>query len=149
METPNPADRELIPALVGLIFDLSKGLQGLVGDLLAELDLTLPLADALWQLDPEAPPPSMRQLAAGLRCDPSTVTFLADRLIERDLIAVRVDPADRRRKTVTLTPKGAETRRRLLGSIATRSPLARLSRDEQRQLFDLLGRAVGRIEPAG
>ena len=149
MERHDPPDHELIPTLVGLIFDLSKGLQGLVGDVLAELEITLPLADALWQLDPDAPPPSMRQLAAGLRCDPSTVTFLADRLVERDLVAVRVDPGDRRRKTVTLTSKGAETRRRLLASIATRSPLAHLSHDEQRQLFDLLGRAVGRSTPTG
>ena len=149
METRDRPDHEPIPSLVGLIFDLSKGLQGLVGDVLAELEITLPLADALWRLDPDAPPPSMRQLAAGLRCDPSTVTFLADRLIERDLVAVRVDPADRRRKTVTLTPKGAETRRRLLASIATRSPLSRLSPDEQRLLHDLLGRAVGRGTAAG
>jgi DNA-binding MarR family transcriptional regulator len=142
METQNCRDHELIPSLVGLIFDLSKGLQGLVGDVLDELELTVPLADALWQLDPDSPPPSMRQLAAGLHCDPSTVTFLADRLLERGLVAVEVDPADRRRKIVTLTPHGASTRQRLLGAMATRSSLARLSPDEQRHLHDLLVRAT-------
>jgi DNA-binding MarR family transcriptional regulator len=147
METPRRREDELIPSLVGLIFDLSKGLQGLVGDVLDELGLTLPLAEALWQLDPAAPPPSMRRLAAGLHCDPSTVTFLADRLIERDLVAVRIDPADRRRKIVTLTPKGATARQRLLAAMATRSSLARLSPDEQWQLHDLLNRAVAPIAP--
>lgn len=135
-------DRDLIPALVGLLFDLSKGLHGLVGDLLAEMDLTMPLADALWQLDPAAPPPSMRQLAAGLRCDPSTVTFLADRLLERGLIEVRVDQTDRRRKSVTLTAAGERTRERLLDAVATCSPLARLSHQEQQQLHGLLSRAL-------
>lgn len=141
-ETEGPADAQLLPLLVERIFGLSSDLKGVVGDILAELELTNPLADALWQLEPAGPPPSMRQLAAGLRCDPSTVTFLADRLIERGLIDVRVDPADRRRKTVTLTSKGAETRQRLLAALTTRSPLTRLSLDEQRQLYDLLGRAA-------
>jgi DNA-binding MarR family transcriptional regulator len=142
VETQSLRDREVIPSLVGLIFDLSKGLQGLVGDVLDEVGLTVPLADALWQLDPDSPPPSMRQLAAGLHCDPSTVTFLADRLLERGLVAVQVDPADRRRKIVTLTLEGASTRQRLLEAMATRSSLARLSPEEQRHLHDLLVRAT-------
>ncbi|MFD5629176.1 hypothetical protein [Streptomyces sp. NPDC127072] len=41
------------------------------------------MADALWQLDPDAPAPSIRQMAARLQCDPSTVTFLADRLMTK------------------------------------------------------------------
>jgi len=116
----------------------------------------MPLADALWQLDPAAPPPSMRRLAAGLRCDPSTVTFLADRLLERGLIEVRVDPSDRRRKAVTLTAQGARARQRLLAAVATRSSLSRLSPEEQQQLHRLLSRAlaepsaaVATGEPAG
>ena len=145
-DSSDPSDDRLVPSLVALLFDLSKGLRGLIGDILGELNLTEPLADALWQLDPAAPPPSMRQLATGLCCDPSTVTFLADRLTERGLVEVRVDPADRRRKTVTLTPHGAETRRTLLAAVMTRSPLARLSRDDQRRLHDLLSRA---LVPAG
>lgn len=142
MDIQNRRDHEMTPELVALIFALSKGLQGLVGDVLDELGLTGPLADALWQLDPDSPPASMRQLAAGLRCDPSTVTFLADRLLERGLVAVQVDPADRRRKIVTLTPQGVSTRQRLLEAMATRSSLARLSPAEQRQLHDLLVRAT-------
>lgn len=142
MEIQEPLDHELIPSLIGLTFHVAKGLHAVVGDVLTELGLTLPLADALWQLDPDAPPPSMRQLAAGLRCDPSTVTFLADRLIERDLITVRIDPADRRRKAVTLTPKGTQARQRLLATMTTRSSFARLSRDEQSQLHDLLALVV-------
>jgi DNA-binding MarR family transcriptional regulator len=138
---PEPdADADLLPTLVGLLFGLTKSIEGVVGGIYVELGLTEPLADALWQLDPAAPTPSMRQWAARLRCDPSSVTFLADRLTERGLIEVRVDPADRRRKTVALTPGGERTRRDLLAAFTTRSPLARLSRDEQRRLRDLLGR---------
>ena len=143
MTERRPTDDELLAALVARLFDFSKRLQGEVADVLADLQLTEALADALWQLDPAAPPPSMRQVAAGLRCDPSTVTFLADRLTERGLIEVHVNPADRRSKSVTLTPKGIRTRRRLLEAMTARSTLARLSHDEQRQLHDLLSRASG------
>lgn len=142
IDTFRPADDQLPPLLVELIFVLSDDLKGVVGDILAELELTDALADALWQLDPAGPPPSMRQLAAGLRCDPSTVTFLADRLMERGLIDVRVDPADRRRKMVTLTPKGADIRQRLLATLTNRTSMTRLSPEEQRQLYNLLSRAV-------
>ncbi len=142
IETDVPADDQLLPLLVERVFSLSQNLKGVVGEILAELELTDALADALWQLDPAGPPPSMRQLAAGLRCDPSTVTFLADRLMERGLIDVRVDPADRRRKSVTLTPKGAETRQRLLATLTNRTSMNRLSPAEQRQLYALLSRAV-------
>lgn len=141
-ETRSAQAESLLPALVDLLFTLSKGIEGVVGGILAELGLTEPLADALWQLDPASPAPSMRQLAARLRCDPSSVTFLADRLVERGLIEVGVDPADRRRKRVALTPRGRQVRRDLLAAMTARSPLARLSIDDQRQLLDLLGRAV-------
>lgn len=136
------AEDRVLASLVEVLFGLTKRLDGVVGEILAELELTGPLADALWQLDPAAPPPTMRQLAAGLRCDPSTVTFLGDRLTERGLVEIRVDPTDRRRKHVTLTPQGARVRRQLLETLTARSPLSHLTLAEQRHLLDLLGRAV-------
>ena len=105
-----------------------------------DLARALALAEAVVAERPDHAP--MRQLAARLRCDPSSVTFLADRLVERGLIEVGVDPADRRRKRVALTPRGRQVRRDLLAAMTARSPLARLSIDDQRRLLDLLGRAV-------
>jgi len=145
---PDPAAPEdtsgepLIYALVDLTLGLADRTQALITDVLAELDLTQALADVVWHLDPAAPLPSLRALATRLRCDPSTVTFLADRLEVRHLATRRVDPANRRVKTLQLTPRGRRARRRLVDAMATRSPLAQLTHDEQHQLHQLLQRTV-------
>jgi DNA-binding MarR family transcriptional regulator len=114
-------------------------------DTLAELDLTIPLADALWQLDPELGPPSRRELAERLHCDPSNVTFLVDRLERRRLVVCARVEADRRVKALTLTATGIETRNRLIATLAESAMFARLTRAEQHLLADLLDRcATGR-----
>lgn len=136
------AGESLLYELLELGFALADRSNELIADVLRELGLTVPLANALWKLDPEAPAPSMREVAASLRCDPSTVTFLADRLQERELVKRRVNPANRRSNTLVLTPKGIEARRRLVGAMATRSPMARLSTVEQRRLHHLLSKAM-------
>jgi DNA-binding MarR family transcriptional regulator len=111
-------------------------------DALVELELTTALADALWQLDPELGPLSRRELAERLCCDPSNVTFLVDRLERRRLIArARVD-ADRRVKALALTPAGVEVRNRLIATLAESAMFARLTRAEQGELADLLGRCA-------
>ncbi len=70
----------LLYALLALVFALADRTNELIADVLRELELTVPLANALWKLNPGGTAPSMRERAASLRCDPSTVTFLADRL---------------------------------------------------------------------
>jgi len=132
----------LIYALVDLTLGLADRTQALITDVLAELDLTQALADALWHLDPAAPLSPLRALATKLRCDPSTVTFLADRLEAKHLATRRVDPANRRVKTLQLTPRGRRARRRLVDAMTTRSPLAQLTPDDQHQLHQLLQRTV-------
>ncbi|AFU05422.1 MarR family winged helix-turn-helix transcriptional regulator [Nocardia brasiliensis] len=83
-----------------------------------------------------------RRLAADLGCDPSTVTFLADRLQEKGLITREIDPANRRAKIVRLTGRGREVRH-LIGTVMlTRSPVAHLSATEQRRLSRLLTKAA-------
>ncbi len=138
----DPAGEPLVYALVDLTLGLADRTQAVITDVMAELDLTQALADVLWQLDPAAPLPSLRALAARLRCDPSTVTFLADRLEARHFATRRVDPANRRVKTLRLTPQGRRARRRLVEAMVTRSPLAQLTPDEQRQFHQLLLRTV-------
>ncbi len=114
--------------------------------IMAQLDLTAPLANALWHLDPSAPALPMRDLASRLSCDPSTVTFLADRLEERQLLQRRVDPKNRRVKLLVLTPKGEKARRALVERMATGSPIARLLIRDQQQLHRLLAKALGPLE---
>ena len=51
----------------------------------------------------------MGSLAQGLSCDASTMTWLIDRLEERELVERKGLPSDRRVKTVVLTPQGLKT----------------------------------------
>ena len=111
-------------------------------DTLVELDLTIPLADVLWQLDPELGPLSRRELAERLHCDPSNVTFLVDRLERRRFVARARVKADRRIKALALTAAGVEVRERLVATLAESAMFARLTRAEQGQLAHLLGRCA-------
>lgn len=91
------------------------------------------------------PPRAQRELAEALSIHPSDMVALVDDLRERRLVRRDVDPADRRRKLVSLTPAG----RRLLVTATADSDgvasrlLAALEPHEQRTVLDLLRRALG------
>lgn len=141
--TPTPAaDEPLIYELVDLSLALADRTQALVQDVMSELNLTPALANALWHVGAREPDPPMSELAARLRRDPSTITFLADRLQERGLLVRDVDPQNRRAKILRLTDAGRRTRRALVDAMATRSPIAHLSDQDQRHLHELLARAM-------
>ena len=85
----------------------------------------------------------MRAMAGHLFCDPSNVTGIVDRLETRGLIERRPDPADRRVKLLAITRAGLD----LLveaDELLFRPPaaLGNLSRAEQRELRDLLRKAL-------
>lgn len=75
------------------------------GSLAADFGLTVAGLKTLMSLDPDEPK-SMRALADEWKCDASNVTWLVDRLEERDLVERRTLASDRRVKTVALTPAG-------------------------------------------
>jgi len=64
---------------------------------------------ALVQLDPEQPI-SQKELAARLRCNPSTVVDPTDRLEDSGLVVRHANPADRRINVLVVTPKGKKVR---------------------------------------
>ena len=136
------AGEQLLHDLLELEFVLSSRNLEMARDVLGALGLTAPTANALWQLGPGEAAPSMGEVAAKLGVDPSTVTFLADRLEGRGLVERRVNPANRRSTALVLTPEGARVRRELVGATAARSPMARLSVAEQRELRRLLAKAT-------
>lgn len=140
--TEATAEEPLVYELLDLGFALAGQNNALIADLLRELELTAPLANALWKLSPGEAAPAMREMARRLGCDPSTVTFLADQLEERSLVERRINPANRRSMSLVLTAEGTEVRIRLVETMATRSPIARLSVAEQRQLHHLLSKAM-------
>ncbi|HTU87003.1 MAG TPA: MarR family transcriptional regulator [Solirubrobacteraceae bacterium] len=126
--------------LAHVAYELHANLERALGDALVELDLTLPLADALWQLDPALGPLSRRQLSERLGCHPSNVTFLINRLERRRLVTRAGADADRRVRMLALTPAGARAREHLIATLAASSLFSRLTSSERRQLVVLLGR---------
>jgi MarR family transcriptional regulator, organic hydroperoxide resistance regulator len=136
--TPSP----LTYQLAQLAYALHAALERHLHDTLEELELTLTLADALWQLDPALGPLSRRELAERLRCDPSNVTFLVDRLERRRLVSRAPAEGDRRIKALTLTPTGIRARHRLIAAIAESRMFSQMTSAQKRQLADLLGRCV-------
>lgn len=145
-----PSEQPVPPAylLARVAYELHAALERHLHDTLEELDLTVSLSDALWQLDPELGPLSRRELAERLRCDPSNVTFLVNRLEERRLVSRARAGADRRVKALALTPAGVQVRNRLIATIAESSMFSELTSTQQRQLADLLQRCVGFDHPS-
>ncbi|MEU9477838.1 MarR family transcriptional regulator [Streptomyces sp. NPDC048191] len=103
--------------------------------------LTGPQARLLSLLSVEPLP--MRKLAQKLKCEPSNVTGIVDRLENRGLVERRPDPDDRRVKVAAATDEGLAVARDLReGLHFAREPLAGLSDDERRSLRDLLRRML-------
>ncbi|MFF3453920.1 MarR family winged helix-turn-helix transcriptional regulator [Streptomyces sp. NPDC002730] len=89
-------------------------------------------------------PTPMRHIAQKLKCEPSNVTGIIDRLEARGLVERRPDPNDRRVKLAAPTEDGRDTARRLRESLSfSREPLAKLSDEERTVLRDLLKRMLG------
>ncbi|MGW6012769.1 MarR family winged helix-turn-helix transcriptional regulator [Streptomyces sp. NPDC055210] len=88
-------------------------------------------------------PLPMRRLAQKLKCEPSNVTGIVDRLEARGLAERRPDPSDRRVKLAAVTEEGRAVARSLRLSLRfAREPLAGLSREERVALRGLLLRML-------
>ncbi|MGW7380116.1 MarR family winged helix-turn-helix transcriptional regulator [Streptomyces sp. NPDC054794] len=88
-------------------------------------------------------PLPMRKLAQKLKCEPSNVTGIVDRLEARGLVERRPDPADRRVKLAAATDEGRGVSLDLREGLRfAREPLAGLSDEERLTLRDLLRRML-------
>ena len=88
-------------------------------------------------------PLPMRKLAQKLKCEPSNVTGIVDRLESRGLVERRPDPSDRRVKLAAATDEGRQVARGLRDGLRfAREPLAGLSDEERTALRDLLRRML-------
>ncbi|WP_369214001.1 MarR family winged helix-turn-helix transcriptional regulator [Streptomyces flavofungini] len=89
-------------------------------------------------------PLPMRRIAQKLKCEPSNITGIVDRLEARGLVERRPDPADRRVKLAAPTTEGKAVARGLRDSLNfAREPLGRLSHEERVTLRGLLRRMLG------
>ena len=133
---------ELNQEIVGLVHHLVTSwndyFEGQVRGM--DVGLTGRQATALWMAHD---PISMGQLSTQLGCDPSSTTGIIDRLEAKGLVQRVANPADRRGKQVELTPEGRRLRRRIEQRVvAARPSIAGLTKAEQRQLRDLLVKAM-------
>jgi DNA-binding MarR family transcriptional regulator len=90
-----------------------------------------------------AGPKKMSELADALFCDNSNVTGIVDRLEERGLLRREASKRDRRVKYLVLTKEGERMRVEITKRMAEPPPpIASLSEKDQRQLRDILKRAI-------
>ncbi len=101
-------------------------------------------AGLLWALDPRGEPPTLRSLAHQLGCDPSTVTLMADKLQEGDLVERRPHPTDGRKRTLVLTERGVALWDRFSRQLSQASVLTALTPAELATLDALLEKASTR-----
>jgi DNA-binding MarR family transcriptional regulator len=135
-----------LTAVVAATHDVWMRTNDLLGESLAEHQMTPATFQALWLIDPDEPPPSMKVMAERLYCNAPNLTFISNQLIDRGLVERAVDPDDRRSRVLVLTPKGRQVRDELVSTVLEKTPLAALSAGELAQLATLLGR-VARPEP--
>ncbi len=141
-----PASRRTSPAAEawGLIHELFMSQKGRFIAIAQEFELTPIQIGAIRALDPHEPVP-MSDLAGALHCDASNVTGLVDRLEARGLAERRGADGDRRVKMIALTDEGAQVREALMTRMSEPpAALAGLSAADQRELRDILRRALGR-----
>ena len=89
-------------------------------------------------------PMSQHEAALRLGYDPSSITSLADALEAKGLVERRLDPSDRRVKTLARTPEGERLARDLDESLSQPpESLNRLSPHDQEKLLRLLNKVFG------
>ncbi|MFD8258504.1 MarR family winged helix-turn-helix transcriptional regulator [Streptomyces griseoluteus] len=145
-QPPHPPVRQrsadpLTMEVVELIGDVVARFYADYEEAAASHALTGPQARLLSLLALEPLP--MRKLAQRLKCEPSNVTGIVDRLESRGLVERRPDSADRRVKLAAATEEGLRVARDLReGLHFAREPLAGLSTAERSSLRDLLRRML-------
>lgn len=110
---------------------------------LAEHGLTHATAQALWVIDPDEAPPSMKVMAGRLFCNAPNLSFVMNQLVGRGYVERAVDPADRRSRVAALTENGRRVRAGVIEATLAMSPLARLDPDDLHHLLGLLRKATG------
>jgi DNA-binding MarR family transcriptional regulator len=138
--------RSVLEAVVAANHELFMLTGDRLDAVLAEQGLTQATAQALWMIDPDEAPPSMKVMADRLFCNAPNLSFVTNQLVDRGFVERSVDPGDRRSRVLTLTESGRRARAAVIAAMLALSPFARLSHEELLQLMSLLEKAR---EPAG
>ncbi|MEY9937551.1 MarR family winged helix-turn-helix transcriptional regulator [Streptacidiphilus sp. MAP5-3] len=136
--TTRPADVERKAEIVRVLMEVGNAADGVVAQVLGEFGVPTSVAGTLWALAPGTEPPTMRDVAARLHCDPSTVSLAADKLQSMGLVARQPHPADGRKRTLVLTEQGHELWEALRTRLHASGLFAGLDAQEQDALLALL-----------
>ena len=136
--TTPPADVERKAEIVRVLVEVGNAADVVVAQVLGEFGVPASVAGTLWALAPGTEPPTMREVAARLHCDPSTVSLAADKLQSMGLVARQPHPADGRKRTLTLTEHGHELWEALRTRLHASGLFAGLDAQEQDTLLALL-----------
>jgi DNA-binding MarR family transcriptional regulator len=141
--------------LWALVIASFGGWEERVNEAAAAAGLSPVSAWALVQLDPQHPI-SQKELAARLRCNPSTVVDPTDRLEAAGLVVRQPHPADRRVNVLIVSAKGRKIRDELIARLfEPPDAFRRLPAQEQARFRDVMRDAVtgtrlaGAARPAG
>lgn len=136
--TTHRADVERKAEIVRVLVEVGHSADAVVAQVLGEFGVPASVAGTLWALAPGTEPPTMRDVAARLGCDPSTVSLAADKLQSVGLIARRPHPSDGRKRTLALTERGHGLWEVLRTRLHASGLFAGLDAEEQRTLLALL-----------
>ena len=132
--------------LWALLIEAFAGWEERINEAAAAAGLSPVSAWVLVQLDPEHAI-SQKELAARLRCNPSTVVDPTDRLEENGLVIRRPQPTDRRINILTVTQKGRQVRQTLVRRLfEPPEAFRRLPAAYQDRFRDAMLTAVGRVK---
>jgi DNA-binding MarR family transcriptional regulator len=133
--------------LWALVIESFSGWEQRVNQAAAAAGLSPVSAWALVQLDPHDPI-SQKELAARLRCNPSTVVDPTDRLEDAGLVVRKANPSDRRINVLVVTPKGEKVRDELIDRLfEPPEAFRRLLAKEQARFRDVMLDAVAGSRP--
>ena len=130
-------------------YEVSRSVDRSLAEALGRLGLTESAGAALWALDPATAPPTMRDLAHTLNCDPSNASLVSAKLEQDGLVQRQPHPTDGRARVLVLTERGRELHARLVADLAAGTPLRHLNPTQQRQLTDLLDTMATAHVPTG
>jgi MarR family transcriptional regulator, organic hydroperoxide resistance regulator len=136
--------RSAAQELWALLIESFGGWETRMNQAAADVELSPVAAWTLVQLDPENAI-SQKELAARLRCNPSTVVDPTDRLEEAGLVVRRPNQADRRINILNVTERGRRVRQTLVQRLfEPPDALRRLPVADQDRFRDAMLGAVGR-----
>ncbi|CAL9624141.1 MarR family transcriptional regulator [Actinacidiphila sp. DG2A-62] len=136
--TTRREDVERKSEIVRVLVEVGSSANAVVARVLGEYGVPASVASTLWALAPGTEPPTMRDIAARLRCDPSTVSLAADKLQRAGLVARQPHPVDGRKRNLALTERGHELWEVLRTRLHASGLFTGLDAEEQHTLLALL-----------